>query len=64
MQVLADSGTGAVSKIHPHIEAFRMIEVAQRTNSPLAQIHHFGRLCGTQIIEFGRMRVRSNQEVP
>jgi len=63
MEVLADSGAGAMSEIHPHVEPFRPIQRAQRPHATLSQLHHFSHLLGSCFIEASSVDERRNHEV-
>src|SRR5215207_7539874 len=40
MKVFADSRAGAMTEVHPHIEAFRLVQRGECTHSALRQLHH------------------------
>ena len=44
VEVFANTRAGGVPQIHSEVEPFRAVELLQRTNEPLGELHHLKQL--------------------
>ena len=63
MEVVANTGAGDMTQVHPDVESFGVINHRQRGDRLLRKFHHFGGLLRRGVDDGAQVSIRRHHEV-